>query len=134
MKNQGLQELPIHFEISMVFEKLKFTCFTETIFCLIIHKFEHSSDIFKKLLCKSTGTHFLCLIFSASYRLHMCNKDIIGLRWIWASDFLVDADYCFQFQTIPSQIKFHFFYRLVNFLPFLDLNCINMVQIYYEIH
>lgn len=75
MKNQGLY---IHFEISMVFEKsmtekLKFNCFTETIFCLIIHKFEHSSDILKKLLCKSTGTHFLCLIFSASYRLHMCN-------------------------------------------------------------
>lgn len=109
MKNQGLY---IHFEISMVFEKsmtekLKFNCFTETIFCLIIHKFEHSSDILKKLRCKSTGTHFLCLIFSASYRLHMCNKDIIGLHWVWASDFLVDADYCFQFQTtIANQVSF----------------------------
>lgn len=61
----------------------------------------------------------------------MCNKDIIGLHWVWASDFLVDADYCFQFQTT---IAFHFFYRLVKFLPFLDLNCINMAQMYYEIH
>lgn len=64
----------------------------------------------------------------------MCNKDIIGLHWVWASDFLVDADYCYQFQTtIANQVSF-FFYRLVKFLPFLDLNCINMVQIYYEIH
>lgn len=133
MKNQGLQELPIHFEISMVFEKLKFTCFTETIFCIIIHKFEHSSDIFKKLLCKSTGTHFLCLIFSASLSYTCAIKtlqDCIGFGQVTFQQMPITVT---NFK-LPSQIKFHFFYRLVKFLPFLDLNCINMVQIYYEIH
>lgn len=76
-------------------EKLKFNCFIEIIFCFIIYKFEYLSDILKKLLCKFIGIYFFCIIFFVFYRLYMCNKDIIGLYWVWVSDFLVDVDYCF---------------------------------------